>query len=230
VDTLSVVKTDEQHRARELRAQGWSVGDIQEELGVSRSSVSLWVRHVPLAAEQRQRLIERIRLGPMVAGELKAQRARELRRSYQTEGRRFARKRGADYIAGCMLYWAEGAKARNTLKVINADPDVLVFFARFLRRHFEVPNEKMRVYCNLFADHLERQREIENFWLARLGLPRSCLRKTMVNSYSKYSQKKRQNRLPYGTTALVVNSTQIVQTIYGSIQEYGGFERPEWLD
>jgi hypothetical protein len=27
-----------------------------------------------------------------------------------------------------------------------------------------------------------------------------------------------------------VNSTRIVQTIYGSIQEYGGFERPEWLD
>jgi hypothetical protein len=52
----------------------------------------------------------------------------------------------------------------------------------------------------------------------------------MVNAYSKYSQKKRKNRLPYGTTALVVNSTQILQTIYGSIQEYAGFERPEWLD
>jgi hypothetical protein len=29
---------------------------------------------------------------------------------------------------------------------------------------------------------------------------------------------------------LAVGSQQIVQTIYGSIQEYGGFERPEWLD
>jgi transposase-like protein len=27
-----------------------------------------------------------------------------------------------------------------------------------------------------------------------------------------------------------VHSTRIVQMIYGSIQEYGGFERPEWLD
>jgi hypothetical protein len=26
-----------------------------------------------------------------------------------------------------------------------------------------------------------------------------------------------------------VNSTRVVQSIYGSIQEYGGFERPEWL-
>jgi creatinine amidohydrolase/Fe(II)-dependent formamide hydrolase-like protein len=36
--------------------------------------------------------------------------------------------------------------------------------------------------------------------------------------------------LPYGTCRLVVHSTEIVQTIYGSIQEYGGFDRPEWLD
>jgi hypothetical protein len=129
-----------------------------------------------------------------------------------------------------MLYWAEGAKARNTLKVINADPEVLVFFIGFLRAHFAVANDQFRVYCNLFADHAERRREIEDFWLDRLRLPRSCLRKTIVNTYSKYSQKKRRNRLPYGTTALVVHSTRIVQTIYGSIQEYGSFDRPEWLD
>jgi hypothetical protein len=51
-----------------------------------------------------------------------------------------------------------------------------------------------------------------------------------VNTYSKYSQKKRRNKLPYGTCKLTVNSTRIVQTIFGSIQEYGGFGRPEWLD
>jgi hypothetical protein len=48
--------------------------------------------------------------------------------------------------------------------------------------------------------------------------------------YSKYSQKKRVNKLPYGTCALIVRSTRVLQTIYGSIQEYAGFDRPEWLD
>ena len=76
----------------------------------------------------------------------------------------------------------------------------------------------------------ERQREIEQFWLDQLRLPRTQLRKTILNNYSKHSQKKRKNKLPYGTCKLVLNSTQVVQTIYGSIQEYGGFERPEWLD
>ena len=88
----------------------------------------------------------------------------------------------------------------------------------------------MTLYCNLFADHLERQNKIEQYWLDRLGLPPSSLRKSTVNTYSKYSLKKRANKLPYGTCKLAVHSTQIVQTIYGSIQEYGGFDRPEWLD
>ncbi len=128
------------------------------------------------------------------------------------------------------MFWAEGSKARNSVQLVNADPEVIVFFATFLRRHFHVQNDEMRVSCNLFGDHIERQREIENHWLARLDLPRSCLNKSMVNVYSKYSQKKRTNKLPFGTCSQRVHSTRIVQTIYGFIQEYGGFERPEWLD
>jgi len=128
-----------------------------------------------------------------------------------------------------MLYWAEGDKGSNSARLSNSDPDLLHLFVEFLRTHFDVPDEKLRVTCHLFADHLERQFEIEQFWLDLLDLPRSCLCKSHVNVYSKYSQKKRQNRLPYGTTRVGVNSTQVVQSIYGSIQEYGGFERTEWL-
>ena len=129
-----------------------------------------------------------------------------------------------------MLHWAEGDKCRNAVRMSNSDPDVLVLFTRFLRKHFDVRDNEMTVYCNLFADHIDRQRAIEDYWLSRLDLPRSSLRKSMVNIYSKHSQKKRLNKLPYGTCKLVVHSTRIVQTIYGSIQEYGGFDRPEWLD
>jgi hypothetical protein len=129
-----------------------------------------------------------------------------------------------------MLYWAEGAKSRNTVKLTNSDPELVAAFARFLRVHFDVPAKQMRIHCNLFADHLERQRQIEDYWLGTLGLTRVSLQKSTVNTCSRYSQKKRANKLPYGTCALLVHSTEIVQTIYGSIQEYGGFERPEWLD
>jgi hypothetical protein len=227
---LSVLKTDERQKAREMRERGCSVKEIASTLAVARSSVSLWVRDIELGPEQRAALILRSRLGPIIAGERKAARAREIRRGYQQEGRRLARERGTSYAAGCMLYWAEGSKARNSVQLVNADPEVLVYFAEFLREHFDVADDAMSVSCNLFADHEERQRSIEEFWLERLRLPRACLRKSAINNYSKYSQKKRTNKLPYGTCSLRVHSTRIVQTIYGSIQEYGGFDRPEWLD
>jgi len=95
--------------------------------------------------------------------------------------------------------------------------------SRLAREHFAAA-------CHLFADHRPGQVQIERFWLETLELPDTCLRKSMVNAYSKYSQKKRRNMLPYGTCKLTVHRTRIVQTIYGGIQEYGGFERPEWLD
>jgi transcriptional regulator with XRE-family HTH domain len=226
---LSVVKTDARQEARRLRALGWSVKEIERHLGVSRSSVSLWVRDVSLGEAEQARLISRIRLGPFVAGKRKADRARDVRRTYQEEGRRLARERDDTYAAGCMLYWGEGSKARNRLEICNSDPELVLSFVSFLQRHFAVPPSSMRLALNLFVDHLERQREIEDFWLQTLGLERTALTRTQVNRYSKYSQKKRNGRLPYGTASLRVHSTQIVQTIYGSIQEYGGFDRPEWL-
>jgi hypothetical protein len=56
------------------------------------------------------------------------------------------------------------------------------------------------------------------------------LRKSIVNFYTRYSQKKRVASCPTARAHSSWHSTQIVQTIYGSIHEYGGFDRPEWLD
>jgi hypothetical protein len=194
--------------------------------------VSIWVRDVALTADQLEALRQQ---NPAYNSQLRgatrnAERGRERRRRYQEEGRTAARARDPMHIAGTMLYWGEGDKAhKNAVRLSNSDPEVARFFVEFLRTCFDVRPEEMRVTCNLFADHATRQAEIEQFWLDTLGLPRTCLLNSTVNVYSKYSQKKRKNRLPYGTVRVCVHSTRIVQSIYGSIQEYGGFDRPEWL-
>lgn len=128
-----------------------------------------------------------------------------------------------------MLFWAEGSRNRHVVEFVNSDPEMVRFFVAFLRRWFPQCEEKIRVTCNLFADHAGRQRDIEDFWLTSLGLPRSALRKSTVNRYSKYSQKKRRNKLPYGTCKLTLSDTRIVQHLYGAIQEYAGLQRDEWL-
>ena len=84
-----------------------------------------------------------------------------------------------------MLYWAEGSKTRNVAQITNSDPEVVRFFVEFLRQYFVLPDDRFSVTCNLFADHLARQGEVEHFWLETLRLPPSSLRKSIVNVYSK---------------------------------------------
>jgi Homeodomain-like domain-containing protein len=221
------MKTAKRYRARKLRSeQGLSVKQLGRMLGVSQSTVSLWVRDIELTSTQREELKRR---GNRAATAARAAVALARRRSAQEQGRATAARGDSIHVAGCMLYWAEGSKHRNAVIFVNSDPTMIAFFARFLRSCFDVPDGKIRITCNLFADHVERRREIEQYWLDIVGVARDCLCESTVNVYSKYSKKKRRNKLPYGTCRIAVHDTQIVQYIYGAIQEYGGFDREEWL-
>jgi hypothetical protein len=200
--------------------------EIARIVGVSLSSVSLWVRDIELDEVQHASL--RCRAARR-RGEASAAWARARRREAQQLGRERARDGDPLHMAGCMLFWAEGDKHRNGVRLANSDPNLLRLFVAFLRRCYDADVSRIAIRCYLFADHIERQREIEDFWLRTLELPDSCLRSSIVNVYSKYSQKKRRNKLPRGTCKVAYDDTQTVQSIYGAIQEYAGFDRPEWL-
>lgn len=225
------MKTQERRLARELRRrEGSSIKEIARRLGVSQSSVSIWVRDVELTPQQLETLRQRVSDGRRSGRAIVAARRRHERCEFQESGRSLARRAEPLHVAGCMLFWAEGSRSRNTVRFTNSDPQMVRLFVRFLQTYVEVRDEDLRVTCNLFADHLTRQQDIERFWLDTLGLPLSCLCRSTLNTYSKHSKKKRQNRLPYGTCRIAVSRTSVVQSLYGSIQEYAGFERPEWLD
>jgi hypothetical protein len=129
-----------------------------------------------------------------------------------------------------MLYWAEGSKTRNAAQLVNADPDLIETFLRFLRSCYDVPDERVALSVNCFLGSGLSLDEIQDWWLTRLGLPASCLRKAIVNRPSSASKRRKGHVLPYGTARVSVHSTFIVQSIYGAIQEYAGIDRPEWLD
>jgi transcriptional regulator with XRE-family HTH domain len=227
------MKTEERELARTLRRDhGLPIKEIARRVGVSTSSVSVWVRDVELSTEQHAALRA---LNPaynrQVSGQaIAAANRRAERVGYQEQGRLLARRAETLHVAGCMLYWAEGAKGRNQLRFTNSDPEMARFFVRFLLTYFDLRPEDIRITCNLFADHAVRQRQIEQFWLATLGLPESSLCKSVVNVYSKYSKRKRTNMLPFGTCRITVSRTAVTQSIFGAIQEYAGITREAWLD
>jgi transposase-like protein len=230
---FSEVKTDERARARELRrGEGASIKEIARRVGVSVSSVSVWVRDIELTPGQRAALVARnVAYNRQMSGTRKQAAVRRAERmAFQQHGRVRIRASDPLYVAGCMLFWAEGGKHRNTVRFTNSDPEMIRLFARFLSSCFQLETEAMRLTCNLFADHVERKEEIERYWLEAAGLPSTCLCKSTVNVYSKYSQKKRQNKLPYGTCRISVSRTWLVQELFGAIQELGGFTRDAWLE
>jgi hypothetical protein len=141
-----------------------------------------------------------------------------------------AREGDPIHRGGCMLYWAEGSKRRNAVQIVNADADLLVTFLHFLRVSYAVPDRAVTLSINCFLGNGLTLDEIQDWWLARLDLPPSCIRRAVVNRPSSASKRLKGNVLPYGTARLAVHSTDVIQSIYGAIQEYAGIDRPEWLD
>jgi hypothetical protein len=62
-------------------------------------------------------------------------------------------------------------------------PGADAFLRRLSPPFFNVPDEKFRVACHVFAEDEERVQELENFWLDVLRLSRSTLTKTQINRY-----------------------------------------------
>jgi transposase-like protein len=221
-------KPKEREEARRLRREdGMPMKRIAARLGVALSSVSLWVRDIELdpahlERNRRQEYAERASTWSDL------NRARRI--AYQEEGRRRARQGDLLHQAGCMLYWAEGAKERNTVALANSDVAMVRLFVDFLRTSLRIPPERLTLRLNVYTGNGLSIAEIEQHWLSALGLNRSCLRGHVIDHFPTSSSGAKKNRLPYGVCKLALYDTRIVQHIYGAIQEYGGFEEPRWLD
>jgi hypothetical protein len=182
-------------RARELRTQGMSYGEIAGTLGIAKSSVSLWVRDLPTPArlsypERRKRAAEGVRR--YWAAE------RPAREAKRAAARATAAEEIGDLtdrellIAGAIAYWCEGSKNKpgrrsDRVDFINSDPSLIRFFLRFLAITGCPPeNLTFRVYIHENAD----AKSAELFWLKITGAhPEQFLRTTLKHHQPKTVRK-----------------------------------------
>jgi hypothetical protein len=157
-------KVDEQNRARELRAEAWTLDEIAAELGVAKSSVSLWVRDVDF--EPRPRRTARRR----EPNRLQRAKQSEIDELLAAGRARIATLTQQEFlVAGTALYAGEGAKG--ALKLANCDPRMIAFFCAWLRHFFDVDERRLRV-----ALYLHQGLDLEAamaFWEEVTGIPRS---------------------------------------------------------
>jgi hypothetical protein len=227
---LKMIKRDIREQARMLRQAGHSLSDIAKELNVAKSSISLWVRDIGLTDQQLQNLKDdqHFRLVSQNKG-AKANRriGLEKRLAYQEQGRQRIRNHPNElFLVGCMLYWAEGAKTkRNVVHFANSDPHMQLLFIKFLRQEFHVSDEQIKLQIHCHTQIPDEVLRIENYWIDLLVLSHANLIKT----YFKKGGNSRKNILINGVCTLYVTQSEIVQQIFGAIQEYVGFENPDWL-
>ena len=130
-------KVKEQEAARALRAEGHTLADIAAKLGVSKSSVSLWVRDVPFTPSPRRHGPHR---RPHPAHKAKLRQIEEL--NIQGRARIGALSEEAFFVAGVALYAGEGGKTDGSVRFPNSDPEMVRFFCAWLRRFFTVDESR----------------------------------------------------------------------------------------
>ena len=133
-------KVEERQRARERRAQSWTLQEIATELGVSKGSVSGWVRDVEFVPRPRNRGHPAGPKHPMrVRKETELERCRIEAEEWVGE---LSERDLAMFCLG--LYAGEGSKTDGGVSMANTNPRFLRALLGWLRGEFGLDESRWR--------------------------------------------------------------------------------------
>lgn len=212
-------KIAEQERARDLRAQGWTLTEICEALGVSKASASLWCRDVEidqaaLATRRRARQLKgnegARQRGPNKLQRRKQAEIEEMRRAgIEAVGRLSDREL---LLVGAALYAGEGSKTPGEVRFPNSDPRMIVLFIAWMQRCFGVPTDAFRLRLYL---HQGLDLDAANaFWSELTGIPVHRFRQP----YRAVADPSiRRSKHPMGCPAICVTSMRLHRRVMGLV-------------
>ena len=187
-------KDDEHATAVAMRAEGRSYREIQEVVGVSKGTLSLWLRDVELTEEQRRALTVR---GPeATAARHAANRALAARRRAHVRAQ--AREQIAElseselFVAGVVAYWAEGSKNKpwrhgQSVQFMNSDPAMIRLFLAWLRL---VGVACERLIFRLHIHESAAAAEAIEFWSHIVDAPESQFSKPTIKRHKPLTARK----------------------------------------
>jgi len=154
-------KDDLREVAREMRLEGRSYREIRAEVPVSKSTLSLWLKDVPISDEQRALLLQRQVDGrERRATALRARRIATQRRVHAEASGEIGNLSPRElHLIGVILYWAEGTKDKpwsrrsEDVRFINSDEGLIRLFLAWLSQlGFENEQLSFRVAIHETAD------------------------------------------------------------------------------
>jgi hypothetical protein len=164
-------KLAERQQARQLRRTGLPLAEIAARLGVSKSSVSLWVRDVEF--EPRPSVARGRRRAPNA---LQRRKQAEIDQLVEEGRARIGRLSEREFlVVGVALYAGEGSKGDGTVRFVNSDPRMVSLFCSWLRHFYEIDESRLRLSLYLHQG-LDLSAAIA-YWSALTGIPESQFRK-----------------------------------------------------
>ena len=214
-------KDEKRAAARELRAQGLDYEEIADELGVAKSSVSLWVCDMPVPPrlsyeECRKRSAEGSRRYWAAERQIRdARRASERAAATAEIGELTHRE---ILIAGALAYWCEGSKSKphrqaDRVVFINSDPALIMFFLRFLDTAGVARGDLiLRVYIHENADAEAAHR----FWIELTCADPGQFRQPVMKRHNPKTVRKNVNETYHGCLRIDVRrSGELYRKIEG---------------
>jgi transposase-like protein len=217
-------KSVQKIEAIRLRKTGKSIKKIAKQIGVSVGSASSWCRSVKLSHGQK-RLLEAHSRDPYYGG--KGVYLRKLKKRTDSKIKRLQKvgikrigilSKRELFLAGAVLYWAEGFKKDSQAGLASLDPAMIKFYIKWLKVCFGYQNKNLifRVTANI--SHKHRIKEIEIYWSKLLDVPLSQFRKPFFQNV-KWKKTYENPDEYYGVLRVKVRkSKDFLRTIYGFIE------------
>lgn len=163
------MKEDLKKLAVNLRRRGLTYSEILAKIPVAKSTLSLWLRSVSLAKKQYQRLTRKRLLAQQKGATAKHQQRLDLVKRISEEALKEMCRLDDKHLwlAGIMLYWAEGSKAKEynisqQTQFTNSDPKMIKLFLLWLGKVLKIQSDQL--VFSIFIHTSGNVTNALNFW------------------------------------------------------------------
>lgn len=190
-------KVNEKKTALKLRKQGYSYSEILVKIGVSRSTLSEWLRNVRITNSQIERLrlknADARKLGSIALRQKRIDKTKKIIEKTKLE----IKKLNNDdlKIIGAILYWAEGSKQTKNepsreLIFTNSDPKMIKIYLLWLKKCLLIKPEDIKFEIYIHETYNKNSNELSSYWSEVTNFPidkfgKVYLKKNKVNSFRK---------------------------------------------
>ncbi|QQG52275.1 MAG: hypothetical protein HY931_02945 [Candidatus Falkowbacteria bacterium] len=213
-------------QALKLRLSGKSYNQISNLLKIPKSTLSVWLKDVPLSEKAKSviksrtnelavsKLIERNKNQTVLA----SQRHEVIYKQATKEAKNLLDN--PLFITGVSLYWAEGYKKGWTdskwksIDFANADSEMIAIMMLFFKKFLNIKEYKIKIQIMLH-DEQNSQKALD-YWRNITKVPKENFFKPCC-VISKASNGKIKNKLEYGTVHIRINDVQAFFRLAGWI-------------